>query len=245
MLYEGKVAIVTGGASGFGLGVAERLAAEGASVVVADVDAEGGREVARATEGIFVECDVSRPEASDELVEVAVEEYGGVDIAFLNAGIGTGCGLAEHFDLDAYRKAMGVNLDGVVFGINAVVPAMRERGGGQIVATSSLAGLTAVPMDPIYAANKHAVVGLVRSLGPLFVQERIHLNAICPGFSDTRIIEPFKEMLEGEEIPIIPVAVVVDAVMGLIGSGESGQCRFVQAGVEPQDFRFRNVPAPR
>ena len=70
MLYEGKVAIVTGGASGFGLGVAERLAAEGASVVVADVDAEGGREVARATEGIFVECDVSRPEASDELVEI-------------------------------------------------------------------------------------------------------------------------------------------------------------------------------
>ena len=140
---------------------------------------------------------------------------------------------------------MGVNLDGVVFGINAVVPAMRERGGGQIVATSSLAGLTAVPMDPIYAANKHAVVGLVRSLGPVFVQERIHLNAICPGFADTKIIEPLREMLEGEQIPIIPVAVVVDAVMALLQSGESGQCRFVQAGREPEDFRFRNVPGAR
>ena len=245
MLYEGKVAVVTGGASGFGAGVAERLAAEGASVVVTDVDAEGGRAVAEATGGVFVEADVSRPESSEEMVEVATEEFGGVDVAFLNAGIGTGCGLAEHFDLDSYRRAMGVNLDGVVFGINAVVPAMRERGGGQIVATSSLAGLTAVPMDPIYAANKHAVVGLVRSLGPVFVQERIHLNAICPGFADTRIIEPLREMLEGEEIPIIPVAVVVDAVMGLLQSGESGQCRFVQAGREPEDFRFRNVPGAR
>ncbi|MGA1213723.1 MAG: SDR family NAD(P)-dependent oxidoreductase, partial [Solirubrobacterales bacterium] len=208
-------------------------------------DADGGREVAEATGGVFVECDVSRPESSTELVEVAVEEYGGLDIAFLNAGIGTGCGLFEDFDLETYRKAMGVNLDGVVFGLNAVVPAMKERGGGQIVATASLAGLTAVPMDPIYAANKHAVVGLVRSLGPIFVQERIHLNAICPGFSDTAIIEPFREMLVGEEIPIIPVSVVVDAVIGLIDSGESGQCRFVQAGVEPQDFRFRNVPGAR
>jgi len=245
MLYEGKVAVVTGGASGFGRGVVERLADEGASVVVVDVDAEGGREVAEATGGVFVEADVSRPESSEEMVEVAVEEYGGVDVAFLNAGIGTGCGLFEHFDLDTYRKAMGVNLDGVVFGLNAVVPAMRDRGGGQIVATSSLAGLTAVPMDPVYAANKHAVVGLVRSVGPLLVQERIHLNAICPGFADTKIIEPLKEMLEGEEIPIIPVAVVVDAVIGLLGSGESGQCRFVQAGREPEDFRFRNVPGAR
>jgi len=245
MLYEGKVAVVTGGASGFGRGVAERLADEGASVVVVDVDAEGGREVAEATGGVFVEADVSRPESSEEMVEVAVEEYGGVDVAFLNAGIGTGCGVAEHFDLDTYRKAMGVNLDGVVFGINSVVPAMRERGGGQIVATSSLAGLTAVPMDPVYAANKHAVVGLVRSVGPLLIQEQIHLNAICPGFADTKIIEPLKEMLEGEEIPIIPVSVVVDAVIGLLGSGESGQCRFVQAGREPEDFRFRNVPGAR
>jgi NAD(P)-dependent dehydrogenase (short-subunit alcohol dehydrogenase family) len=122
---------------------------------------------------------------------------------------------------------------------------MRERGGGQIVATASLAGLAPVPPDPVYAANKHAVVGLIRSMGPMLVTHGIHLNAICPGFSDTRIIGPFREMLEDEKIPIIPVPTVVDAVMGLIGSGESGQCRFVQAGLEAQDFRFRNVPGPR
>ena len=245
MLYEGKVAVVTGAANGIGKGVAERLAREGAKVVLGDVEADAGREVAEAIDGVFLECDVSDPAASDELVAKAVSEFGGLDIAFLNAGIATGCGLVENFDLDKYRRAMGVNLDGVVFGINSAVPAMRERGGGQIVATASLAGLTPVPPDPIYAANKHALVGLVRSIGPMLVGEGIHLNAICPGFSDTRIIGPFREMLEGEKIPIIPVATVVDAVMGLIGAGESGQCRFVQAGVEPQDFRFRNVPGPR
>ena len=245
MLYEGKVAVITGAASGIGRGAAERLAAEGAKVVLGDVDAEGGKEVAEAIGGVFLECDVSDPAASDELVARAVSEFGGLDIAFLNAGIATGCGLVEHFDLEKYRRAMGVNLDGVVFGINSAVPAMRERGGGQIVATASLAGLAPVPPDPVYAANKHAVVGLVRSMGPMLVGEQIHLNAICPGFSDTRIIGPFREMLEDEKIPIIPVPTVVDAVMGLIGSGESGQCRFVQAGLEAQDFRFRNVPGPR
>ena len=245
MLYEGKVAVVTGGASGFGAGVAERLATEGASVVLTDVDAEGGRAVAEATGGVFVECDMSKPESSEEMVEVAVEEFGGLDIAFLNAGIATGCGLFEDFDLETYRRAMGVNLDGVVFGLNAVVPAMRERGSGQIVASASLAGLAPVPFDPIYAANKHGVVGLIRSVGPILVQEQIHLNAICPGFSDTKIIEPIKEVLEGEEVPIIPTSVVVDAVVNLLESGESGQCRFVQPGREPEDFRFRNVPGPR
>ena len=245
MLYEGKVAVVTGAANGIGKGVAERLAGEGAKVVLGDVEADVGREVAETIDGVFLECDVSDPAASDELVAKAVSEYGGLDIAFLNAGIATGCGLVEHFDLEKYRRAMGVNLDGVVFGINSAVPVMKERGGGQIIATASLAGLAPVPPDPIYAANKHAVVGLIRSMGPMLVTHGIHLNAICPGFSDTRIIGPFKEMLKGEEIPIIPVATVVDAVMGLIGSGESGQCRFVQAGLEPQDFRFRNVPGPR
>ena len=109
-------------------------------------------------------------------------------MAFLNAGIATGTGLGEDFDLALYRRAMGANLDGVVFGINAVMPAMRARGGGSIVVTASLAGLAPVPMDPIYAANKHAVVGLVRSLGPALAGDGIRINAICPGFADTAII---------------------------------------------------------
>ena len=84
---------------------------------------------------------------------------------------------------------MGVNLDGVVFGTHAALPALKARGGGAIVATSSLAGLIGVPLEPIYSANKHAVVGLARSLGPALIADGIRFNAVCPGFADTPLVE--------------------------------------------------------
>ena len=245
MEFEGRVALVTGGANGLGRATAARLAGAGAKVVLADIETGPGEEAAAEIGAEFVETDVSRPEASEAAVAVAVGKFGGLDLAFLNAGVATGCGLAEHFDLELYRRAMGVNLDGVVFGINAVVPAMRERGGGSIVATASLAGLAAVPYDPIYAANKHAVVGLARSLGPVLLEEGIRFNAICPGFSATRIIDPIKDGLSEGGVPVIPVEKVVDGVVGLFGLEAGGECHFVQAGMEPQEFRFRNVPGPR
>ena len=129
------------------------------------------------------------------MVALAVERLGGLDLAYLNAGVATGCGVGEDFDLERYRRAMGVNLDGVVFGMHAVLPALRERGGGAIVATASLAGLTGVPLDPLYAANKHGVVGLVRSLGPALSAEGIRVNAVCPGFAESAIIAPFRDAL--------------------------------------------------
>ena len=245
MSFEGKVALITGGANGLGRATAERLAGQGAKVVIADVEADAGNRAADELGVEFIPTDVSDPEASVAAVAYTVGKFGRLDLAFLNAGISTGCGVAEFFDLDKYRRAMGVNIDGVVFGLNAVLPAIRETGGGSIVATSSLAGLTGTPPDPIYGANKHAVVGLVRSLGPVYEQEGIRLNAICPGYADTRIIEDFREDLVGEGLPIIPVSQVVDAVTGLFDSPDSGQCVFVQAGRDSEAFRFRNIPGPR
>ena len=245
MDFENSVALVTGGANGLGRATATRLAEAGAKVVVADIETGPGEEVASLVGGEFIETDVSVPEASQAAVDLAIDRFGGLDIAFLNAGVATGCGVAEFFDLELYRRAMGVNLDGVVFGINAVVPAMRERGGGSIVATSSLAGLASVPYDPIYAANKHAVVGLTRSLGPVLFQDGIRFNAICPGFAETRIIDPIKNGLSEGGVPVIPVEKVVDGVFSLLELDAGGECHFVQAGMEPQEFRFRGVPGPR
>jgi len=240
-----QVALITGAASGFGRALTEALTGRGVRVVACDVDADAGAEVAAATGATFVRCDVSDPEQNDAAVATALEEYGGLDMAFLNAGVISGTNLGEDFDLGSYRRAMGVNLDGVVFGINSAIPAMRERGGGSIVATASLAGLTAVPMDPIYAANKHAVVGLARSLGPTLAVDGIRINAVCPGYSETAIIGTIRDLIVDQGIPIIPPEQVVETVIGLFDGDMTGECWFVQAGRESQPFGFRGIPGPR
>ncbi|WP_274564825.1 SDR family NAD(P)-dependent oxidoreductase [Streptomyces spiramyceticus] len=241
---RGKAAIVTGGASGLGRATALALAEAGAEVVVADLDAEGGREVADIVGGHFRACDVSDLDANRALVDFAVERCGGVDIAFLNAGVSTGCGVGDDFDLARYRRAMGANLDGVVFGTHAVLPALRARGGGSIVATASLAGLASVPLDPLYGANKHAVVGLARSLGPALAPDGIRFNAVCPGFAESRIIDPLRGMLSEQGTPVIPAEVVADTVLRIVTGDGAGECWLIQAGRAPEPFRFRNVPAP-
>ena len=240
-----QVALITGAASGFGRALTEALTGRGVRVVACDVDEQGGAEVAEATGALFVPCDVSSLEQNLAAVAVAVEEYGGLDMAFLNAGIALGGQLGDDFDLEGYRRAMGVNIDGVVFGVNAALPALKAGGGGAIVATASLAGLTAVPMDPVYAANKHAVVGLVRSLGPVLAAEGVRINAVCPGFAETAIIEPIRELLDSQGLPIIPVQEVIDAVIQLFDGDMSGECWFVQAGRESAAFGFRGIPGPR
>ncbi len=241
---DGKVALVTGGAGGLGSAASRALAAAGATVIVADVD-PAGEDLADEIGGVFTRADVATLEANRGLVDLARRECGGLDLLYLNAGVSSGVGLGDDFDVDRYRRVMGINLDGVVFGTVAALPALRERGGGSIVATASLAGLTAVPFDPLYAANKHAVVGLARSLGLGLAEDGIRFNAICPGFAESGIIEPIREALVESSIPIIPAERVAEAVLELFCGEMSGECWYVQAGREAEAFRFRNIPGPR
>jgi len=239
-----KVALVTGGASGIGRATCLALAEVGAVVVVADVEEDGGRAVASEVGGHFVRTDVSDLEAVRATVNFAVAEAGGLDLAHLNAGVITGCTVGDDFSLEAYRRAMGVNLDGVVFGAHACRAAMLARGGGAIVATASLAGLTTMPMDPVYTANKHAVVGLTRALGPAFAAEGIRFNAVCPGFAESAIIETLRDFLDETGLPIIPAETVAATVLRLFTLDVSGECWFVQPHREPAPFHFRGVPGP-
>jgi NAD(P)-dependent dehydrogenase (short-subunit alcohol dehydrogenase family) len=243
--FSGKVALVTGAANGIGAGVARRLAAGGASVVVADVDDVRGQAVADEVGGVFAHCDVRDPGHSESAVATAVERFGGLDIAVLNAGIATGFGLGDDFDAERYRTVMGINLDGVVFGVHAALPELRKRGGGRIVATASMAGLMAMPMDPLYGANKAAVVGLVRGLGPVAAADGITVNAVCPSFADTAIITGFKSTLEAAGMPVMSVDDVVDAFVSVLRDGKPGECWFVQAGRPSAPFTFPNPPGPR
>ena len=238
------VALVTGGASGIGAAVARRLAARGSTVVVADV-APAGEAVAEEVGGTFVSCDVRRLDASEEAVATAVARYGGLDLAFLNAGVATGMGMGDDFDEARYRTVMGVNLDGVVFGAVAALPALAARGGGDIVATASLAGLVGVPVDPLYAATKHAVVGLVRSLGDTYAPQGVRVNALCPGFAATPLIADFQSFLVEAGFPIIPVDEVVAAFEAIVDAKGTGECWFVQAGRPSEPFHFAKVPGPR
>jgi NAD(P)-dependent dehydrogenase (short-subunit alcohol dehydrogenase family) len=239
-----KVALVTGGASGLGRATCFELAGAGVEVVVVDVDAEGGEAVASAVGGHFFACDVSVLAENEAAVAFAVERCGGLDLVYLNAGVTTGTGVGDDFDEALYRRAMGINLDGVVFGTQAALRALKSSGGGAIVATASLAGLLPVPMEPIYAANKHGVVGFVRSMAPVLSGDGITINAVCPGFAESQIIADAREDLVAAGFDIIPAETVAATVVRLMATGVTGQCWFVQPWREPAEFVFRNVPGP-
>jgi NAD(P)-dependent dehydrogenase (short-subunit alcohol dehydrogenase family) len=245
MDMDGKVALITGGSNGIGEGVARFLAGQGAHVVLADLDDSKGAEVAHELSGRFIHTDVSEPGDSGAAVRFAVEQFGGLHLAHLNAGVTSWCSMGDDFDPEAYRRAMRINLDGVVYGIAAARPAIIASGGGTIVATASMAGLVPAPFDPIYAANKHAVVGLVRSIGDSYAAEGVRVHALCPSFAYTNIIKGSEQTLLDMGFPIIEVSDVVDAFGRLLNSETSGDCWYAVAGRESEPFRFRNAPGPR
>jgi NAD(P)-dependent dehydrogenase (short-subunit alcohol dehydrogenase family) len=241
--FEDRVALVTGGAGGLGRATCQALAEAGARIVVADIDEDGGHEVAARLDGDFVLCDVSSLDDNLAAVQTALDLHGRLDLVHLNAGIVTGCGIGENFDMERYRRAAGVNLDGVVFGTHAALPALGE--GGAIVATASLAGLAAVPQDPVYAATKHAVVGLTRALGPALAPRGIRFNAVCPGFTETNIIVGVREFLDANGIPIMDAETVAEVVVEVFAAEGTGECWFVQYGRPAAPFQFRNIPGTR
>jgi NAD(P)-dependent dehydrogenase (short-subunit alcohol dehydrogenase family) len=245
MDMDGKVALITGGSNGIGEGVARHLAGQGAHVVLADIDDGRGAEIAREINGRFIHTDVSEAADSSAAVAFAVEEFGGLHVAHLNAGVTSWCSMGDDFDPEAYRKAMRINLDGVVYGIAAARPAIIASGGGTIVATASMAGLVAVPFDPIYSTNKHAVVGLVRSIGDLYAAEGIRVHALCPSFAHTNIIKGSEQSLLDMGFPILDVSDVVNAFQHILDSEATGECWYVIAGRESEPFRFRHAPGPR
>jgi NAD(P)-dependent dehydrogenase (short-subunit alcohol dehydrogenase family) len=242
---RGKVVLVTGAAGGIGRCLAAMAADAGASVMLADVAEDAVRQLAGELGVTSVRCDVTRPEDSAFAVQATVGRYGGLDIALLNAGLVLDTRLGPEFDLVAYRRAMGVNIDGPVFGINAALPALRRQGGGQIVVTASLAGLTGATSDPVYCASKHAAVGLVRSLGPRLRDEGILINGVCPGYTDTTMVDRIRSVIAGASIPLLEPQAVAAAVRAVLASERSGEAWYVQPGRAPAPFAFRGIPGPR
>ena len=249
--FAETIALVTGGASGIGRATCRTLAADGAHVVVADLDEASGKTVADGIGGEFVRLDVADADAWTETVSGIVERHGGLHLAHLNAGVTTRAGepgdLAEPFDLagmpDAsYRRIMGANVDGVVLGARACLPAIERSGGGAIVATASAAGVIAFPNDPVYTATKHFVVGLVRSLAPVIAPRGVACHAVLPGAVDTNILgEGFADEARARGIPILEPEEIAAGVVKAVRDEETGGLWLCLAGKEPYRYVFNPV----
>ena len=242
MDLTGRTALVTGGASGIGAAVVRRLAAAGAHVAVIDRDEAAARAIADEVAGLALPGDVADPDIMPMLTAVAEDRFGRLDVVFLNAGTTGGQSGLHDLDVARYRAVLGVNVDHIVFGTCAAVPALRRAGGGVIVATASLAGLLPLPGDALYTLTKHAVVGYVRAAGVTLAEEGIRLCAVCPGYTDTPLIADHRDQFG--DFPMLSVDDIADAVEAIIERGVSGEAWYVQPGREPAPYGFRGVPGP-
>lgn len=239
-----KVALLTGAGSGIGAAVARALAKRGDRVVIADVDPVAGERTAAEVGGTFVATDVRDPAASVAAIAAAEEAYGRLDLVMLNAGIGLYEGPLDQIPEEVYRRTVAVNIDGVFFGLQAAIPALRRAGGGAIVATASLAGLVPTPPTPVYGLTKHAVVGLVRSAAISLAAEGIRLAAIAPGFADTAIIARELEKFRAASFPLLTAEEVAAVVLAAF-EGPAGAIWPIQPGRQSEPYAFRGVPGPR
>ena len=208
--------MVTGSAGGIGRAVVAALEAEGTEVRGLDL-----------VDGF----DVSRREAWDAV--------GPADLVCLNAGVlARGDGSVED-----YRRILGVNVDGVVFGIQALAP--RMRAGSVFVVTASLAGLIPMASDPLYSLTKHAVVGYARSMADVLEPRGVRVNLVCPGIVRTAMTEPEQARLDEAGFPLMEPEQIAAAVLVAARSEQTGQAWVCQPGREPTLFRFPGVPGPR
>lgn len=203
---NGKTALVTGGGSGIGRAAALVYAREGAHVVVADVNVEGGEETVQQIkeaggEAILVHVDVSKPEDTQAMVAQAVAAFGSLDCAFNNAGISGGSDrrLTADYLEDDWDRVIAINLKGVWLCMKAEIPQMLQQGGGAIVNTASIAGLVGIQGTAAYVAAKHGVAGLTKAAALEYASQGIRVNAVCPGYIHTPLVQGIFDAVDGYE----------------------------------------------
>ena len=194
---EGKVAVITGATGGIGSAAARLFVDEGARVALVDLDEDALRETVRSIgedKASYTVADVTQPEQTQAYINAAVDRWGGIDVLLANAGIEGILSLITDYPIDIFDRVMAVNVRGVWLGVKYAVPAMRERGGGSIVITSSTAGIGGTPEMSPYGASKHAVIGLMRTAALEYAPDGIRVNTVNPAPIETRMMRSIEEM---------------------------------------------------
>ena len=188
-MFNGKVAVITGGASGIGLATARKLLSEGAKVVLVDWN-EDVSEIAKTlnNDALGIRCDVSSDTDVQKCVNEVIEKFGHIDLLVANAGIGGGPNKAHEVSVDEWNKVIGVNQTGIFLMNKYVIGEMLKTGGGAIVNTSSMYGLVGTTMSFAYSASKGAINQMTRSLALTYARDNIRVNAVAPGYVDTPIL---------------------------------------------------------
>lgn len=256
MEIKGKVAVITGASSGIGRATAERLAAEGASIIVADLDAEGGAETVRRIEsagakGFFVRGDVNIESDARRMLEAAIEQFGRLDILHNNAGLATPLPGFPGAALAQWRRVLDTDLIAVVLGTWLAAPIMESRGGGVIVNTASMAGLYPHALDPIYGAAKAGVVNFTHSLAPWSAERKIRVNCVCPGIVDTPMVRKGLEALKKAGLKswapshMLQPEQIADAIVTIVTDDSLSGCSLEIRPSGPRIVEPRHIPGSR
>lgn len=208
--FSDKSVLVTGAAGGIGRAAAIAFAREGARVAVCDVDAAGGEQtvaqiVQAGGEAVFIRADISQADQVENLVSSVVAKFGRLDCAFNNAGIEIEHLPLAEADEAVFDRIMSVNVKGVWLCMKYEIRQMLKQGGGAIVNTASVAGLVGAPLQPIYAASKHAVVGMTKTAAAEYGKAGIRINSVCPGIIRTPMLDRALEREPRREKSIVKV----------------------------------------
>ena len=236
--FAGKVAVVTGGASGIGEAVALAIAARGGQVVVADINQDAAEQVVTAISNAggsaqAITGDVADPAAMEAMVQFAVDTFGGLDVAVNNAGIGGPLSPTGEYPVDGWQRVIDINLNGVFYGMRYQIPAMLARGGGAIINVASILGTVGTANSPAYVAAKHGVLGLTKAAAIEYATQNIRVNAVGPGYIATPLLtstldeaamqaiadmHPVKRLGTGAEVAALIVFLASDEAEFITGS---------------------------